>query len=158
MKRILSASAALVLASTAWAADPAPGDLAYGDYGELDAALTDTAGDAANGRVVVSSKSMGNCIACHAVTDLEEFPFHGEVGPTLDGVGSRWSEAELRGLVADAKRTFEGTMMPSFYKNDGYIRPGEGYTGKAPEGALSTILSAQDIEDVVAYLMTLQES
>ena len=52
---------------------------------------------------------------------------------------------------------FEGTMMPSFYKTEGFIRPGDGYTGKAPEGEIEPILSAQQIEDVVAYLVTLKE-
>ena len=92
-------------------------------------------------------------------TDLIEFPFHGNVGPTLDGVADRWGEAELRGIVANAKLTFADSVMPSFYKTEGYIRPGDAYTGKAaPESGLSTLLTAQQVEDVVAYLMTLKES
>ena len=115
--------------------------------------------DPANGRVIMSSRSLGNCIACHMTTDLIEFPFHGNVGPTLDGVADRWGEAELRGIVANAKLTFADSVMPSFYKTEGYIRPGDAYTGKAaPESGLSTLLTAQQVEDVVAYLMTLKES
>ncbi len=75
----------------------------------------------------------------------------------LDGAGDRWSEAELRGIVANAKMMFEGTMMPAFYKTEGFTRPGDAYTGKAPEGDLPPLLSAQQIEDVVAYLATLKE-
>ena len=74
----------------------------------------------------------------------------------LDGVGSRWNEAELRGIVANAKLMYEGTIMPAFYKVDGFTRPGNGYTGKAAE-TLEPILSAQQIEDVVAFLMTLKD-
>ncbi|MDH5452562.1 MAG: c-type cytochrome, partial [Paracoccaceae bacterium] len=68
------------------------------------------------------------------------------------------SEAELRGIVANSKMTFEDSMMPSFYKTKGYIRPGDAFTGKAAEGdELPPLLTAQQIEDVVAYLMTLKE-
>ena len=99
----------------------------------------------------------GNCIACHEVTALNHLPFHGEIGPMLDGVADRWSEAELRGIVANAKIMFEGSMMPSFYKTSGFTRLGDAYTGKAhPEGEVQPLLTAQEIEDVVAYLMTLK--
>jgi len=76
--------------------------------------------------------------------------FHGEVGPILDGVADRWNEAELRGIVSNAKMMFDGTIMPAFYRDAGYNRPLENFDGK-------TILSAQQIEDIVAYLMTLKE-
>jgi sulfur-oxidizing protein SoxX len=161
MKRILTTATVLAVswAGAAQADDIDPSALNYGEYGELETALTASAGDPANGRVIMASRSLGNCIACHMTTDLEEFPFHGDVGPTLDGAGERWSEAELRGIVSNAKLTFADSMMPSFYKNVGYIRPGDAYTGKAaPETGLSTLLTAQQIEDVVAYLMTLKES
>ena len=74
----------------------------------------------------------------------------------LDGVGSRWNEAELRGIVANAKQVYDGTIMPAFYKVDGFIRPGNAYTGKAAE-TIEPLLTAQQIEDVVAFLMTLKD-
>ncbi|WP_299639747.1 sulfur oxidation c-type cytochrome SoxX [uncultured Ruegeria sp.] len=141
----------------AFAAETDPETVTYGEYGEVEVSLTGAVGDAANGALIVGDKSKGNCVACHAVSALADIPFQGEVGPTLDGAGDRWSEAELRGLVANAKMTFEGTVMPAFYKNDGYIRPGDAYTGKAPTEPLTPILTAQDIEDVVAFLATLKE-
>ena len=61
------------------------------------------------------------------------------------------------GILVNAKKTFKGTVMPSFYKTSGFTRPGDGYTGKAPTGPIEPILSAQDVEDVVAFLMTLQD-
>ncbi|WP_170345087.1 sulfur oxidation c-type cytochrome SoxX [Ruegeria atlantica] len=143
--------------AAAFAAETDPESVTYGEYGEVEASLTGTAGDAANGALIVGDKSKGNCVACHAVSALADIPFQGEVGPTLDGAGDRWSEAELRGLVANAKMTFEGTVMPAFYKDDGYIRPGDAYTGKAPTEPLTSILTAQEIEDVVAFLATLKE-
>ncbi|GAA6160619.1 MULTISPECIES: sulfur oxidation c-type cytochrome SoxX [Ruegeria] len=139
------------------AAETDPQDVTYDDYGAIEASLTGAAGDAANGALIVGDKSKGNCVACHAVSALADIPFHGEVGPMLDGAGDRWTEAELRGLVANAKMTFEGTVMPAFYKDDGYIRPGDAYTGKAPTAPLTSILTAQEIEDVVAFLATLKE-
>ncbi|WP_425079728.1 sulfur oxidation c-type cytochrome SoxX [Ruegeria denitrificans] len=143
--------------AAAFAAETDPESVTYGEYGEVEASLTGTVGDAANGALIVGDKSKGNCVACHAVSALADIPFQGEVGPTLDGAGDRWSEAELRGLVANAKMTFEGTVMPAFYKDDGYIRPGDAYTGKAPTEPLTSILTAQEIEDVVAFLATLKE-
>ena len=84
-------------------------------------------------------------------------PFHGDIGPSLDGAADRWSEGELRGIVANAKEWFPDTMMPSFYRTEGYTRPGNGFSGKAVEGEVTPLLTAQEIEDVVAFLMTLKE-
>ena len=89
-------------------------------------------------------------MACHSNSDMPELSFHGEVAPLLDGVAGRWSEAELRGIVANAKMTFEDTMMPAFYIDSGYVRPLDDFAGKS-------ILTAQQVEDVVAYLMTLKD-
>ncbi len=142
-------------AGMAMADAPKPGEVQYED-GAVAASLTGVAGDPAAGRVIMN-KGSGNCIACHMVTDMAELPFHGEIGPSLDGVADRWSEAELRGIVSNAKIMFPDSMMPSFYRVDGYIRPGNAYTGKAAEGDLEPLLTAQQIEDVVAYLLTLKE-
>ena len=159
MKRTLITVAALTLSAGLAGADTvAPGAVAYDD-GAVEMSLTGMAGDADAGMKVMTTRGLGNCIACHEVTALMDFPFHGEVGPPLDGAGERWTESELRGIVADAKMMFDGTMMPSFYKKAGYIRPGNAYTGKAAkEEDLSTLLTAQQIEDVVAYLMTLKDN
>ncbi|MCD9147528.1 sulfur oxidation c-type cytochrome SoxX [Pseudophaeobacter flagellatus] len=157
MKRLSLTLAACLIGSAALAAEVAPKDVQFDEYGAVAASLTGTAGDAASGAVIAGTKSQGNCIACHQITALAEVPFHGEIGPSLDGAGDRWSEAELRGLMTNAKMTFDGTMMPAFYKVEGFIRPGDAYTGKAPTEALTPILSAQQIEDVVAFIATLKE-
>lgn len=149
--------ASVALSSAAFAEMVAPADVTYDEYGSVEQSLTGKPGNAENGAIVMKSKSQGNCIACHAVTALNDAPFHGEVGPMLDGVGDRWNEAELRGILANAKMTFEGTIMPAYYKVDGYIRPGDAYTGKAPKGPLDSLLSAEQIEDVVAFLSTLKD-
>ncbi|MXQ07470.1 sulfur oxidation c-type cytochrome SoxX [Alphaproteobacteria bacterium GH1-50] len=133
----------------------APTQVAFTD-GAVEGSLTGTAGDPAAGRVIMN-KGAGNCIACHMVSDLEEFPFHGDVGPSLDGVGDRWTEAELRGIVSNAKEMFPDTVMPSFYRTTDFVRPGNGFTGKAAEGELDPLLTAQQVEDVVSYLLTLKE-
>lgn len=152
---ILAASA--LVAGHLSAGEIAPKDVRYDDYGAVETPLTSKAGDSANGAIVMKSKSIGNCIACHALADLNDAPFHGEIGPALDGVGDRWNEAEIRGIVSNAKMTFEGSMMPAYYKVDGFIRPGRGFTGKAADGPLTPLLTAQQIEDVVAFLLTQRE-
>ncbi|ATG47362.1 sulfur oxidation c-type cytochrome SoxX [Celeribacter ethanolicus] len=164
MKRIakrLKPFAALTLGVLAFpvvaAAEIAPGDVQFDDYGAVETSLTGSAGNADEGRKIMTEKSLGNCVSCHAAEAYADVPFHGEVGPWLDGAGSRWTEAELRGLVVNPKKTFEGTVMPAFYKVDGFNRPGDAYTGKAAPADLPPILSAQQIEDVVAYLMTLKD-
>lgn len=138
------------------AAETTPTSVAYTE-GAVKTSLTGVAGDPAMGRKIVGSKKLGNCVACHQVGDLADVPFHGEIGPTLDGAGERWNEAELRGIVANAKKTFEDSLMPSFYKTEGFIRPGKAYTGKAADETFGPLLNAQQIEDVVAYLATLKE-
>lgn len=158
MKLSTTLLAATVLAAGSAMAEPvAPADVQFDEYGAVAESLTGQPGDPENGAMVMKTKSIGNCISCHEITALNDAPFHGEIGPTLDGVADRWSEAEIRGIVSNAKNTYPGTMMPAYYKVDGFVRPGNAYTGKAPEGPLDPLLSAQQIEDVVAFLVTLKE-
>jgi sulfur-oxidizing protein SoxX len=96
------------------------------------------------------NRKLGNCLACHATEDLATEQFHGEVGPSLDGVADRWDEAQIRGILINSKETFEGTIMPAFYVDGNFPRTKEKFKGK-------TILTAQQLEDVVAYLVTLKE-
>ena len=146
---VITCFAATLVATVATAEDVLPSSVVYED-GAVRTSLTDTAGSAENGRKVFASRKLGNCLACHANEDLAEQNFHGQVGPPLDGVAERWSQAELRGIVSNSKMMFEGTIMPAFYKDAGYTRPLKKFDGKS-------ILSAQQVEDVVAYLMTLNE-
>jgi sulfur-oxidizing protein SoxX len=138
------------------ASEIAATDVAFVD-GSVESSLTGVPGDPANGREIVGSKKLGNCIACHQVSDLDDVPFQGEIGPMLDGAGDRWGEAELRGIVANAKIMFDESLMPSFYKTEGFTRPGNAYTGEAADDTFGPLLEAQQIEDVVAYLGTLKE-
>tara|TARA_R110000787_G_scaffold14670_15_gene45254 strand:- start:409 stop:882 length:474 start_codon:yes stop_codon:yes gene_type:complete len=153
---VITAIAAGALASAAYAEEIAPTAVSFTD-GAVEQSLTGVAGDVTNGRALVGDKGAGNCVACHMVSDLADVPFQGNIGPMLDGAGDRWSEAELRGLVVNAKVMFEGSMMPSFYRTEGYTRPGNAYTGKAADDTFAPLLSAQQVEDVVAYLATLKE-
>lgn len=142
--------ASTILASTTVAsAEVSPKDVKFED-GAVVIALTSNAGNAEEGKKAFANRKQGNCLACHVNADMPDQSFQGEVGPPLDGVAGRWSEAELRGIVANSKMTFEGTIMPAFYVDSGFTRPLEKFDGK-------TILSAQQIEDVVAYLLTLKE-
>lgn len=105
-------------------------------------------GDAARGRQIVVARDKGNCLACHMLPIAEELS-HGTIAPPLYGVGARLSEGELRLRVVDEKRVNPETIMPSFYRHPSlYNRP-------RPDAA-TTILTAQEVEDVVAYLKTLR--
>ncbi len=115
--------------------------------GTIPQSLTGKAGDPDAGRKTVINRKKGNCLACH-VMPIPEQQFHGEVAPPIMDAGDRFSEAELRMRMVDAKVIDEDTMMPSFYKT------GQHMVLKKFEG--KTILSAQEVEDVVAYLMTLK--
>lgn len=158
MKRQIMLAAGLMLAATSLQADVvAPNDVVANEYGEIAMSLTGQTGDPARGAEIMASRGAGNCLACHQVSALDQYKWHGEVGPSLDGVATRWDEAGLRGLIVNADVMFPDSIMPSFYRISGYTRPGDAYTGKAAEGELSPLLAAQDIEDVVAYLMTLTD-
>lgn len=117
--------------------------------GGIPASLTGQSGDAQRGREVVVNQKLGNCLACHAVTALKSEPYHGNVGPSLDGVGSRLSEAQLRLRIVDGTKLNPHTIMPPFYRVDGLNRVLHQFQGKP-------ILTAQQVEDVVAFLETLK--
>lgn len=158
----LKAMAGIAVAGLVWAApiaaQVAPEDVVWEDEVMVPASLTGAPGSAETGIEVVSNRSQGNCVACHQFSSLPDVQFQGNVGPSLDGVGSRWSEAELRGILVDAKHMFPETRMPAFYRTTGFIRPGNAYTGRAadPE-TFGPLLSAEQIENTLAYLMTLTE-
>lgn len=148
LRAIVFAGTAL-LAGTAVAGTVTPDKVAFAE-GEIASSLTGVPGNPDEGRAVFAGRKLGNCLACHQNEDLREEPFHGEVGPMMDGVADRWTEAELRGIVVNSKMTFEDTIMPSFYRLENGARPLADFAGK-------TILTAQQVEDVVAYLLTLKE-
>jgi sulfur-oxidizing protein SoxX len=109
--------------------------------------LTDQPGDPERGRRIVLDREGGDCIICHAMP-LPQRQFHGTVGPPLDGIGGRYSPGELRLRLVDPKAFNPGTIMPAYYKLDGLHRVLERYRGKP-------MLTAQQVEDMVAYLLTL---
>lgn len=112
----------------------------------IDQPLTSRAGNAESGRELFASREQGNCLACHANSDMAEYQFHGAVGPSLDGVSTRRTEGQLRTILVNAKVVFsERTIMPVFYSFD---------DDESPDS--KTILTAQEIEDLVAYLVTLK--
>jgi len=109
------------------------------------AAWAEAPGDAVRGRIAVIGK--GNCLACHHLPIPEE-PDHGDIGPDLSTVGARLDAAELTARIKDPKTINPDTIMPSFLKADLH-RVAKGWAGQ-------TILSEQDVADVVAYLLTLK--
>jgi len=114
----------------------------------ISVSLTGAPGDPARGRSLVLNRT-STCILCHSGPFPEE-RFQGDLAPSLAGSGSRWSEGQLRLRLVDASRLNEATIMPSYYRVDGLTRVGPAWRGKP-------ILSAEQIEDIVAYLVTLRE-
>jgi len=110
--------------------------------------LTGSTGDAARGRALVLERT-NTCILCHSGPFPEE-KFQGDLAPNLSGSGSRWSVSQLRLRLVDASRFNPGTIMPSYYRIDHLDRVATNWRGKP-------ILSAEQIEDIVAYLATLRE-
>jgi L-cysteine S-thiosulfotransferase len=110
--------------------------------------LTGSPGDAARGRVLVLDRA-STCILCHS-GPFPETRFQGDLAPSLVGAGRRWTESQLRLRLVDASRLNPETIMPSYYRVDGLQRVGRNWQGKP-------ILSAEQIEDIVAYLVSLRD-
>ena len=111
--------------------------------------LTGTPGDPERGRQIVLDREVGNCLICHKVPEPNE-RFQGELGPDLSGVGSRLTAAQLRLRIVDQSRLNPRTLMPPYFRVDRLSSVAEQYRGKP-------VLTAQQVEDVVAYLQTLRE-
>jgi sulfur-oxidizing protein SoxX len=131
--------------------------VAYGDErlvdfriakGAMAEPLTDQPGNPERGRRIVLDRAGGDCIICH-VMPLPQRQFHGNVGPPLDGVGNRFTAGELRLRLVDPKAINPETVMPAYYKVEGLHRVLDRYRDQP-------ILTAQQVEDVVAYLLTLK--
>lgn len=136
----------LSFATPALAQEPRP----YAITGDaIPASLTDAPGDAKRGRVIVLNRQVGLCILCHSGPFPEE-RFQGTLAPDMKGAGARWNEGQLRLRIVDAARLNPDTIMPPYYRTDGLARVAPAFAGK-------TLLDAGQIEDVVAFLMTLRD-
>ena len=129
-------AAAVLCASAAAAQDGIP------------ASLTGQAGDPARGRAIVANRQLGLCLLCHSGPFPEE-RFQGDLAPSLEGAGRRLSEPRLRLRLVDSRRVNPETIMPSYFRTEGLERVAPAFRGKP-------LLSAEQIEDVVAYLGTLK--
>jgi|GEM_PF-503371 len=110
--------------------------------------LTGVSGDITAGRQIILDRKRGNCLACHRMTILNDQPFHGDIGPSLNRVALRYTGPQLRQMLVDARKYFPKTIMPPFHAATGMHRVRKNFKGQ-------TILTAQEIENVVAFLKTL---
>ena len=131
-----SAIAFWLLAGNALAADSIP------------ASLTGAKGDPARGRAIVANRQVGLCLLCHKGPFPEE-RFQGDLAPDLAGVGARLPEGRMRLRIVDSTKVNPQSIMPAYYKSEGLTRVAPAFRGK-------TVLTAEQIEDVVAYLITLK--
>ena len=146
MRALVAALAMTVLASQGTRAELAPVAI-VGDA--IPQPLTTQAGDPARGRIIVADRQKGLCLLCHNGPFPEE-KFQGNLAPDLKGAGARWSEGQLRLRIVDSRRLNPDTIMPSYYRIEGLARV-------APAFADKPVLTAEQIEDVVAYLATLRD-
>lgn len=109
--------------------------------------LTDQPGNPERGLEIIRDPARASCLICHSISALPDRD-QGELGPPLDGVAKLYRREELRLRIMDARRVSPDTIMPPYYATDGLFRVGARWAGQ-------TIYSAQDVEDVVAFLMTL---
>jgi len=114
----------------------------------LPSSLSGAAGDAARGRNIVLDRHVGLCLLCHS-GPFPEQSFQGDLAPSLAGVGARLSEGQIRLRIVDASRVNPKTIMPAYFRTEGLTRVAPAQRGK-------TVLTAQQIEDVVAFLVTLK--
>jgi L-cysteine S-thiosulfotransferase len=111
--------------------------------------LSSAQADAARGRVIVLDRANGNCLICHQVPEPGE-TFQGDLGPDLKGIGGRLTQGQMRLRLADQSRLNAATLMPPFYRTENLVRVAKRFEG-------SPVLKAQEIEDVIAYLVTLKD-
>jgi len=112
------------------------------------APLTAAAGDVERGRKIVLDRHVGLCLLCHS-GPFPEQRFQGDLAPSLSGVGARLSAGQIRARIVDASRVNPNTIMPPYFRTENLSRVAPAYRGK-------TVLTAQEIEDVVAFLTTLR--
>ena len=143
-----AAGFALAAVMTACAAAAAQALPSYRVDGDAIRERLAEAGDASRGKQVVASRD-SNCLLCHSVPDAGT-RIMGNLGPPLSGVGVRLSEAQLRLRIVDGSRLNADTIMPPYYRTTGLQRVARNFEGK-------TILTAAQVEDVVAYLVTLKD-
>ena len=111
--------------------------------------LTGAPGDATRGRAIVVNRQLGLCLLCHSGPFSEE-RMQGNLAPSLAGVGARWSEAQLRLRIVDARRVNPQSIMPAYHRSEALARVGSAWQGRP-------LLTAAQVEDVVAFLVTLRE-
>lgn len=149
---IVGFAAAVVLSAASQAASPLPpfNVVVRDGVATIPSPLTNKRGDPKKGVNAVVERRLGNCLSCHEIDVLRGEEFHGDVGPPLNGVAERWDTATLRMIVVNPKKVFgEETVMPAFYRVNGLNRVRPEFIGKP-------ILTAQQVEDVVAFLATLR--
>ena len=141
---------AVLLAAASAGGASAQALVAYRVIGDaVPQSLTGGAGDAARGRAIVANRTIGLCLLCHSAPIPEE-RLQGTLAPTLAGAGARWNQGQLRLRLVDPARLNADTIMPAYYRVDHLQHVAQPFTGKP-------LLTAEQIEDVVAYLATLKE-
>jgi L-cysteine S-thiosulfotransferase len=115
----------------------------------IPASLTGAKGDPARGRAIVANRQVGLCLLCHSGPFPDE-RMQGTIAPDLTGAGGRWSEGQLRLRIVDAARLNPSSIMPPYYRIADLRRVAPAFRDKP-------VLTAEQIEDVIAFLATLRD-
>lgn len=115
----------------------------------IERSLTGAPGDHARGKALIEDRQRSLCMLCHT-GPFADPRLQGDLAPDLAGIGARLSEGQIRLRIVDMKRVVPSTIMPSYYRVDGFRRVAPAWRGKP-------ILAAAEIEDLVAYLTTLKD-
>lgn len=151
--RIAATVALLVIVTTAGFAQAQTPPLSLVPYTIVSGAIEQplaALGDPRRGQAIVLDRILSSCVLCHVVPDPERRPM-GNIAPPLAGVGTRLSAAQMRLRMVDSTRVNPQSIMPPYYRVEGLHQVAPAWRGKP-------ILDAQQIEDVVAYMLTLKES
>lgn len=142
VRRLLAAAAFLCLSAAASLAQQIVGDAMPVPLAPL--------GDPARGRAIIVDRQKGFCLLCHS-GPFPEQRFMGNLAPDLAGAGGRYDAGQLRLRIANAATLTPDTIMPSYFVTEGLTRVARPYAGKP-------LLDGQQIEDVIAFLLTLKEA
>lgn len=162
MKPMKTALGTLVVAGLAMiASQPSFAEMAKFEISDgptikaINKSLTGKPGDPKKGEDLMAKRKKGNCFACHMISSLaakakdnpKKYADMGDLAPPLDGVAGRLTEGEMRMMLVDSKKSYPDTIMPSFYRTEGFTRVKGKFKGK-------TVLEAQEIEDILSLLKT----
>ena len=101
------------------------------------------------GKAVFIDRERGHCLLCHQVKQINE-SFQGNIGPDLSNIGARLGSDELYKRIADPTEQNPNTVMPAYFRTRGLTQVAQAYLDRP-------VLNANEMDDLVAFLLTLTQ-